>query len=76
VGDIIAKRNFILHSMKAHTPKYRYQLWGKESVVTAVAHFIWRNVTCTVGCAVNCVATVDVTTDTSDSDLTDEGWFG
>ena len=43
-------------SQWSHT-KYRHQPWGKDSTVTAVMHFVWRNVTWTLGCAV----TVDVT---------------
>jgi len=60
-GRYQCQKNFILHSLKSLTPKYRCQLWGKESTLTTVVHFVWRNVTWTVGCAVNCVATVDVT---------------
>jgi len=44
--------------------KYKYQLWGKKSTVTKVINSVCRNVTWTLGCAVNCLATVDVT-DTS-----------
>jgi len=36
------------------TPKYRYQLWGKESTITTTVRFAWSKVTWTVGCAVNC----------------------
>ena len=61
VGDISAKINFILLSMKSLTAKYREQLWGKESTVTTVMHFVSMNVTWIMGCAVTCLATVDVT---------------
>ena len=43
-------------SQLSHT-KYRHQPWGKDSTVTVVMHFVWRNVTWMLGCAV----TIDVT---------------
>ena len=63
-GRYQCQKNFILHSMKSLRAKYRQQLWRKESTVTTVVHFVCRNVTWTVGCAVTCLAAVDVT-DTS-----------
>jgi len=56
-----SKTNFILYSMGSLISRYKYQLRGKDSTLNKVVGFVWRNVTWTVGCAVNCLATVDLT---------------